>query len=295
MAAPAQSQAWNGISRRRVPRFRTQAPVDVTVLRSGISDTLPGRSVNLCERGLAAILAGELLPGESVTVELKLSPASEPLHVTATVKYQDKLRSGLEFSPMSPEQKAAVRDWARGATPETELSIAPHLPPKVAAKAASATTESVSPVRRGGPRGPRNGLARKVVLGMLAIIAIAAAAFWWSWNRQWEELESGLKIPKSDSVQAHTQVPTEVMQKLLVHKVDPVYPDEARKANLEGVVALDIVVSKEGSVVSMRPLNGPEVLAHAAMDALRWWKFSPYRVNGQPVTVETTMAVEFKR
>ena len=91
------------------------------------------------------------------------------------------------------------------------------------------------------------------------------------------------------------QVATDVMQKLLVHKVDPVYPAEARKGNVEGIIALDIVVSRDGSVVSMRPLNGPDVLARAAMDALRWWKFSPYRVNGQPVAAETTVAVEFKR
>jgi outer membrane biosynthesis protein TonB len=35
-------------------------------------------------------------------------------------------------------------------------------------------------------------------------------------------------------------------------------------------------------------------LAEAAMDALRWWRFEPYRVEGQPVVVETTVAVEFK-
>jgi protein TonB len=44
----------------------------------------------------------------------------------------------------------------------------------------------------------------------------------------------------------------------------------------------------------MKPLNGPEVLARSAMDALRWWKFEPYNVNGQPIVVETTVAVEFK-
>jgi protein TonB len=45
----------------------------------------------------------------------------------------------------------------------------------------------------------------------------------------------------------------------------------------------------------MRPLNGPEILARAAMDSLRWWKFEPYRLNGEPAIVETTLALEFKR
>jgi protein TonB len=84
------------------------------------------------------------------------------------------------------------------------------------------------------------------------------------------------------------------MQKLLVHRVEPVYPAEARQAKLEGTIALDIVVGRDGSVVSMHALNGPAVLARAAMDALRWWKFEPYRLNGEPAVVETTVAVEFK-
>jgi len=77
--------------------------------------------------------------------------------------------------------------------------------------------------------------------------------------------------------------------------VEPIYPAEARQANLQGIIALDIVVGRDGSVVSIHALNGPDVLARAAMDALRWWRFEPYRVNGQAAAVETTVAVEFKR
>jgi protein TonB len=130
----------------------------------------------------------------------------------------------------------------------------------------------------------------------LVVAAIAVAVFWWKWNRSWQELESGLKSQEMAAAEKpQAQVPAEVMEKLLVHRVEPAYPAEARKANLQGVIALDIVVGRDGSVVSMRALNGPEVLAQAAMDALRWWKFEPYRVNGEPAAVETTVAVEFKR
>ncbi len=296
MAATTQTPAWNGISRRRVPRFRAQAPLDVTVLRSGAPDVVPGRAVNVCERGVAAILAGELTPGETVRMDVKLSPESEPLRATATVRYHDKLRCGFEFSAISPEQKLAIRDWTKELKPETDPGIAPGAPVKAAVKPAAASRETVNPGHRGGPRAPRRTLDRRVWIGLLVVATIAALLFWWRWNHQWEELESGLKISHSaPAVQAQVQVPTGVMQKLLVHKVEPVYPDEARKSNLEGIIAIDVVISKEGSVVSMRPLNGPEVLARAAMDALRWWKFSPYRLNGEPVSVETTMAMEFKR
>ena len=85
------------------------------------------------------------------------------------------------------------------------------------------------------------------------------------------------------------------MQKLLVHRVEPVYPAEARKQRLQGVIVLNVIVGRDGAVVHMRPLNGPDILAQAAMDALRWWKFEPYRLNGEPAVIETTLAVEFRR
>src|SRR5208337_3564090 len=95
MAAGVQIRGWSGPSRRRVPRFQMQAPLDVTVLRSGIPDTVPGRAVDVCERGIAAMLAG--------------------------VRHQDRLRCGLEFVGLSVEQRAAIRDWAKESKAETEM------------------------------------------------------------------------------------------------------------------------------------------------------------------------------
>jgi TonB family protein len=295
MAAGTQVRGWDGPSRRRVPRFQVQAPLDVTVLRSGIPDTVPGRSVNVCERGIAAMLAGELVPGEAVAIEVKLSQVADPLRTRAMVRYQDKLRCGLEFVGLSAEQRAAIREWAKEAkAPDTEISASPTA---AMAKKGADVGGSGGQVSGGGagrkPKRKRRWIGWAV---FLIFAAIAAGVFWWRWNRGWDELESGLKNPEMASAEKpQAQVPTEVMQKLLVHKVEPTYPAEARKENLQGIIALDIVVGRDGSVVSMRALNGPEVLSRAAMDALRWWKFEPYRVNGEPAVVETTMAVEFKR
>jgi TonB family protein len=147
----------------------------------------------------------------------------------------------------------------------------------------------------GDQKKKRRGM-RWIIFPVLLLLAIAAAAFWWRWNREWARLESGLKTQGAALTEKpQAQVPAEVMEKLLVHRVEPAYPAEARKENLQGVIALDIVVGRDGSVLSMRALNGPEILARAAMDALRWWKFAPYPVNGEPAVVETTVAVEFKR
>lgn len=306
MASAAQTRAWTGPSRRRVPRFLVQAPLDVTVLRSGVPDTVPGRSLNVCERGIAAVLAGELSAGEVVNVDVRLpvvgNASGDPLHARAMVRYQDKLRCGLEFLGLTADQRAAIREWAKGSKAETEIVMS--LP---AVDASSSVVEKSAPAPKkeavtadlisgGGPPGKPSKKRSRGWIILLALLAITAAALWWKWNRSWRELESGLKTQEmSASEKPQAQVPAEVMEKLLQHRVEPTYPAEARSQNLQGVIALDIVVGRDGSVVSMHPLNGPEILAHAAMGALRWWKFEPYRLNGDPAVVETTVAVEFRK
>lgn len=255
---------------------------------------MPGRSVNLCERGISAMLAGELVPGEAVGIEVRLLPATDSLRTRATVRYQDKLRSGLEFVGLSAEQRAAIREWAKESKAETETgAIAVHSVQKLGAD--SGAGRGVGAGSGGGnkPKKKRHWAGWAI---FLILAGASAGVFWWHWNRGWNELESELRGRQVASLEkTQARVPAEVMERLLVHKVEPTYPAEARKANLQGIIALDIVVGRDGSVLSMRPLNGPDVLARAATDALRWWKFEPYRVNGEPAVVETTVAVEFKR
>src|ERR1700752_104520 len=110
MAAGALASGRDLPSRRRGPRYRVQAPLDVTVLRSGIPDTLPGRSVNVGDRGAAAVLAGGVLPGGGVGVWRPGAPP--PLRRGALIKHHDNRRCGMKFVGLSVEQQAAIRDWA---------------------------------------------------------------------------------------------------------------------------------------------------------------------------------------
>lgn len=292
MAGIPQTKEWNQPSRRRGARYGVQVPLDVTVLRSGIPDTLPGRSVDMGDGGLAAVVAGELTPGEAVGVEIRLGAASDPLRTRALIRHHNKLRAGMEFVGLSREQQTAIRNWSEAATVQVDAAN-----PEKAIQQGDSVSERGG-AESGGPGSaklpPESG-GRSGLLFLLLFTAILLGALWWGWNRSWEELEAGL--PEREATQAQrpqAQVPGNVMEARLKHRVDPDYPAAARPAKLQGVIVLEVVVGRDGSVLDVHAKNGPEILAKAAVDALRWWRFEPYRVDGQPVVVETTMAVEFK-
>ncbi len=286
MVGAARERDWDQPSRRRGQRYRVQAPMDVTVLRSGIPDTLPGRSVNLGEGGVSAVLAGELLPGETVGVEILLPLAAEPLRARALVRHHDRLQSGMEFFGLSVEQQAAIRDWAGDVRVEPERGVRP-----VAIESGAGSDIGGS----GGAQPPAHRHRSRAWIFLLSV-AILPAGLWWRWHRGWRDLESNLQKNENlvEAQRPQVHVPAEVMEKLVTHRVDPEYPAAGRGAKLQGVIALDLVVGRDGSVVDIHALNGPDVLAKAAMEALRWWRFEPYLVDGKPVVVNTTVAVEFK-
>jgi len=58
----------------------------------------------------------------------------------------------------------------------------------------------------------------------LALLLIAGVVFWWRWNRGWEELETGLKARETGSAEKPVTVPAEAIEKLLIHRVEPIYP-----------------------------------------------------------------------
>jgi protein TonB len=90
------------------------------------------------------------------------------------------------------------------------------------------------------------------------------------------------------------EVPYEAIEPLITHKVDPAYPESARDAQLQGEVLLDILVAADGTVAEIHPRSGPEILTSAAGDAVRWWRFQPYRLNGTAVPVQTTVSIDFR-
>ena len=87
--------------------------------------------------------------------------------------------------------------------------------------------------------------------------------------------------------------PSVVMEGSLIRRIEPQYPAIAKQIHLQGVVVLNAVISRDGSIERVDVASGPGVLAVAARDAVRQWKYRPYFLNGEAVEVETQVTVNF--
>jgi len=101
--------------------------------------------------------------------------------------------------------------------------------------------------------------------------------------------------PASDTSGAvsHLRVSQGVMEGLLVHRVNPVYPPEARSRYIEGDVILQATIGKDGRIHNLRAVSGHPVLVEASIGAVQQWRYRPYLLKGEPVEVETTIKVQF--
>ncbi|PYX57645.1 MAG: energy transducer TonB [Acidobacteria bacterium] len=101
-----------------------------------------------------------------------------------------------------------------------------------------------------------------------------------------------MAVPKVATPQ-RVRVSQGVSQGLLIRKVQPTYPPLARQARIQGQVMLQALISKDGSIENLRLISGHPMLAPAALEAVKQWKYKPYMLNGEPVEVETTVQVNF--
>jgi periplasmic protein TonB len=85
-----------------------------------------------------------------------------------------------------------------------------------------------------------------------------------------------------------------VAQGLIVKRVPPEYPRSAMAMRIEGAVELAATISKDGDIKDVKVLKGDQQLAHAAVQAVKQWKYKPYLLNGEPVEIQTEITVNFK-
>ena len=99
-------------------------------------------------------------------------------------------------------------------------------------------------------------------------------------------------VPKV-AVPTRVRVSQGVTEGMVLRRVQPNYPPLARQARIQGDVILQAEISKEGAIENLRVISGHPMLAPAAIDAVKQWRYKPYFLNGEPVAVETQITVKF--
>ena len=142
------------------------------------------------------------------------------------------------------------------------------------------------------------GFVAVAVLSLLPIFDLDLAA---AESSPWVEQGGFGDLPERPTRAAQAPVRVgegqEIDQPEVLHKVDPAYPEEARRAGLQGAVVLEVTVDAEGAVEDVTVIESIEnapMLSDAAVEAIRQWKFEPTELDGSTVSVLFTVTVRFR-
>lgn len=81
---------------------------------------------------------------------------------------------------------------------------------------------------------------------------------------------------------------------ILLYRVEPEYPEQAREQKIQGVVVLEVHVGADGAVQDVQAVSGPPLLIKASTDAVKQWRFRPHTNNGRPVDMQSRVSLNFR-
>jgi TonB family protein len=90
------------------------------------------------------------------------------------------------------------------------------------------------------------------------------------------------------------QLSPEAAEGILLHRVEPEYPEQARSQKIQGAVVLDVRITASGAVQHVQVLSGDPLLAQASTDAVKQWRYKPHTQNGYPAPMQTQVTLNFR-
>jgi TonB family protein len=103
-----------------------------------------------------------------------------------------------------------------------------------------------------------------------------------------DELPPGITRSTPDSVRV-----TGPKKPRKIKHIEPVYPQIAKKAHIQGTVVIDVITDIYGRVIRTRIINGPPLLRQAAVRAVKQWIFEPFIMDGVPRSARFTVTTKF--
>jgi periplasmic protein TonB len=162
--------------------------------------------------------------------------------------------------------------------------MAPKVVPK---EVAMIKEEELPPPSAGGvvggvPGGVPGGAAGGVIGGIIGSVPTAAPP----------PPPPPVKVEKPVTVQ-RIRVGGNVQQAKLIRQPRPIYPPLAKQARISGVVRLNAIIGKDGTIQNLTVASGHPLLIPAALEAVKQWVYQPTLLNGEPVEVVTQIDVNF--
>jgi TonB family protein len=108
-----------------------------------------------------------------------------------------------------------------------------------------------------------------------------------------DDVSDGEDVSSAPGASRPVDVSSGVMAANLLSAPKPEYPKLATLTRTQGSVVMQAVISKEGAVEEVHVIKGHRLLRGAAKNAVRNWRYRPYKVGGVPVEVATTVSVDF--
>ena len=221
-------------------------------------------SVKAAERAEVSRTAPESSPSGMTAMAATPPPAAQPAPDKQTKTKDQAAADKSKQTPTDPTPAAAP---AREANMLDDGGLrTPTAMPKNAAKREEASAEGPAP-------------------GMLPYGGGSNATI--------NNVVNGMPVAQPKIAPQKVKVSSGVAQGMLVHRVTPQYPTQARQQGIQGTVILQAVIGKDGGVKSVKAVSGNSMLRQSAMDAVRQWKYKPYSVDGEAVEADTEINVKF--
>lgn len=226
--------------------------------------------------------AGPDAPPVSAPQSSGPAPALAPMSAPSTTAPAPATGRAALTSEPAPSRIAAATEPIKGASPTViRMDTAPET---------GAKTANLAPLQvKSGAGKHAKGTAEDSSAPVLNPLAVAEA--------NTSVLNSLVVSPEATPrrpLLATLKISQGVSQGLLIKRVDPKYPPSALAMRVQGTVLLDATINREGAISNLKVLKGDQILARAATDAVRQWRYKPYYLDGQPVEIQTQITVNFK-
>jgi TonB family protein len=188
--------------------------------------------------------------------------------------------------------KATVRSHAVAAP-----TAAVNTPPAISPVVATSTPDKQEGAGTAQPSAPAKGKEKAVAPGGLQVFENGKEIFRMP-PAQSETAQNGAEPSSGSGVQRASSAEPEpssgAVAGVLLHRVEPEYPEDARQQKIQGPVVLEVHINEDGAVQGVQVVSGPPELTQASIDAVKQWRFQPRLVNGRPLPMQTTVTLNFR-